>query len=174
MLSRLIERKELILSEPIHGYKVFNRDWKCLDKQYCCPGVFKEDVDPTICESGMHFCKRLIDCFWYYPFNSDNHVAEVIATGKTVYYDLSNKGCTNELHIIRELSWTEVLNLVNLGLSCTGKVNTGSFNQGDFNSGTSNIGRNSEGPEYSSFVIAIAYKSLTCKNPIILSIFSFS
>lgn len=35
--------------EVVRGYKVFNPDWKCRDKQYTCPGKFKEDVEPE-CE----------------------------------------------------------------------------------------------------------------------------
>ena len=26
----------------VNGYKVFNSDWTCRDKQYTCPGKFEE------------------------------------------------------------------------------------------------------------------------------------
>lgn len=55
----------------IRGFKVFNHDWTCRDKQYTCPGVFEEDVTPSVCNLGMHFCKRASDCFNYYSFNSE-------------------------------------------------------------------------------------------------------
>ena len=63
----------------IRGFKVFEPDWTCRDKQYTCPGVFEEDVIPFVCNRGMHFCKRAVDCFYYYSFNPENKVAEVIA-----------------------------------------------------------------------------------------------
>lgn len=42
----------------VKGYKVFNPDWTCMNKQYTCPGTFEEDVNPSVCNVGMHFCKR--------------------------------------------------------------------------------------------------------------------
>ena len=63
----------------VKGFKVFNPDWTCKDKQYGCPGRFEEDITPSICNKGMHFCKRASDCFSYYSFDPNNKVAEVIA-----------------------------------------------------------------------------------------------
>lgn len=65
----------------VKGYKVFNPDWTCKGKQYSCPGTFEEDVNPSVCNVGMHFCKNAADCFRYYDFDPNNHVAEVIAHG---------------------------------------------------------------------------------------------
>ena len=50
----------------VNGYKVFNSDWTCRDKQYTCPGKFEENVEPDVCYHGMHFCKKAVDCFNYY------------------------------------------------------------------------------------------------------------
>lgn len=76
------------MSEIIKGFKVFNPDWTCSPngntKQYTCPGKFEEDVTPVRCGQGMHFCKVAADCFNYYDFNPDNHVAEVAAYGEVV------------------------------------------------------------------------------------------
>ena len=58
----------------VKGYKVFNHDWTCKGKQYTCPGTFKEDVNPSVCNVGMHFCKNAADCFRYYDFDPKNHV----------------------------------------------------------------------------------------------------
>lgn len=63
----------------IKGYKVFNSDWTCRNKQYTCPGKFEEDVELDVCSRGLHFCKKAIDCFNYYDFDSNNHNAEGIA-----------------------------------------------------------------------------------------------
>lgn len=126
----------------VKGYKVFNEDWTCKDKEYHCPGIFKEDIDKDslkVRSNGMHFCKKGVDCFNYYDFNPRKHVCEVEALG-----DIDEDGnmcCTNKLRVIREIPWEEVLTIVNIGSFNTGKDNTGYFNTGDFNSGSSNSGR---------------------------------
>ncbi len=95
----------------VKGYKVFNPDWTCRGKQYTCPGEFEEEGNLKICGHGMHFCKKAVDCFYYYSFNSKNKVAEVIAYGNVI--ENGNKCCTNKLKIVREIPWTELLELVN-------------------------------------------------------------
>lgn len=118
----------------IRGYKVFNPDWTCRNKQYTCPGTFEEDVIPSVCDIGMHFCKKAVDCFDYYSFNPENKVAEVIALAERTVED-DNKCATNYLKIVREISWQEVLEIVNIGKGCTGLCNSGSLNSGNCNSG---------------------------------------
>ena len=115
----------------VKGYKVFNSDWTCLGKQYSCPGTFEESVSPSVCNVGMHFCKNAADCFRYYDFDPNNHVAEVIAHG-TVAED-EYKCATNKLEIVREIPWAEVLEIVNTGKACTGRCNSGDWNSGDWN-----------------------------------------
>lgn len=117
----------------VKGYKVFNSDWTCRGKQYSCPGTFEEFVSPSVCNVGMHFCKNAADCFRYYDFDPNNHVAEVIAHG-TVAED-GNKCATDKLEIVREIPWAEVLEIVNTGKSCTGRCNSGDRNSGNCNSG---------------------------------------
>lgn len=125
------------------GYKVFESDWTCRGKQYACPGEFEEALVPEICEQGMHFCERAVDCFNYYPFNPKSKVAEVEAYGLT---DKNNdKCCTDKLRIIREVSWQEVLTLVNTGAGNTGFKNTGDYNAGDYNTGYRNTGYRNTG-----------------------------
>ena len=127
----------------ITGYKIFNPDWTCRGKAYTCPGTFEEDVEPIVCESGMHFCKKAIDCFNYYSFDPRNHIAEVIAHGTVVGYN--DKCCTNKLEIVREISWTELLELVNVGEGNTGIGNSGYFNSGYYNCGSRNSGHYNSG-----------------------------
>ena len=123
----------------IKGFKVFNPDWTCRSKLYTCPGTFEEDVTPNVCHKGMHFCERLADCFNYYDSADENyHVAEVIAHGEVSRGD--DKCCTNKLEIVREIPWSEVLQIVNTGKSCTGICNTGNRNTGDCNTGNRNTG----------------------------------
>ena len=128
----------------IHGYKVFNSDWTCRDKQYTCPGTFEEDVIPSICNSGMHFCKRAADCFKYYSFDAENKVAEVVTYADRMV-EGDDKCVTNYLEIVREISWKEVLELVNTGKACTGLCNRGDCNSGNWNSGYRNSGNRNSG-----------------------------
>ena len=122
----------------VKGYKVFNTDWTCKGKQYTCPGTFEEDVDPSVCNVGMHFCENAADCFRYYDFDPNNHVAEVIAHGTVA--EGEDKCATNKLEIVREIPWAEVLEIVNTGKACTGRCNSGDRNSGDWNSGDRNSG----------------------------------
>ena len=103
------------------------------DKQYGCPGKFEENITPSICNKGMHFCKRASDCFNYYSFDPNNKIAEVIAYGEVS--EGGDKCATNKLEVVREISWSELLEIVNMGKGCTGLCNSGDYNSGDWNSG---------------------------------------
>lgn len=143
----------VINNEPVHGYKVFNPDWTCRDFQYEVGKTFEENVKPSCCGRGFHFCKEAIDCFNYYAFNPKNKVAEVIALGEL---DTDgDKSCTNKIQIVREVPWIEVLTIVNIGKENTGIGNTGNCNAGNentgdwssgyWNSGTGNAGDGNTG-----------------------------
>ena len=125
------------------GYKVFNKDWTCRGFQYEVGKTYEMEKAPVCCDRGFHFCERLVDCFNYYIFNSKNKVAEVEALGKIDKGD--NKSCTNKIKIVRELTWHEVLDLVNAGKDNTGKRNTGDYNTGDYNTGDRNTGNGNTG-----------------------------
>ena len=131
------------VSEGVRGYKVFKSDWTCRGKQYTCPGKFEENVKLLICSRGIHFCKKAVDCFNYYDFNPDFHVAEVVAYGRVVERD--DKCVTDKLEIVREISWHEVLDLTNIGNNCTGFKNSGHGNSGNLNSGHRNSGHGNSG-----------------------------
>ena len=122
----------------VKGYKVFNPDWTCRGFQYEVGKIFEEDVKPSCCDRGFHFCEKAADCFSYYSFNSENRVAEVIALGE-VDTD-GKKSCTNKIQIVREIPWQELLTIVNTGKDCTGLCNTGDCNTGDCNTGNRNTG----------------------------------
>ena len=133
-----IKNKRKRSKTMVKGYKVFNPDWTCMNKQYTCPGTFEEDVNPSVCNVGMHFCKNAADCFRYYDFDPNNHVAEVIAHGTVA--EGEDKCATNKLEIVREIPWAEVLEIVNTGKACTGRCNSGNWNSGNRNSGNRNSG----------------------------------
>lgn len=149
------------MSGPVHGYKVFYSNWTCKPagakpKQYTCPGKFEEEGEIEICGHGMHFCTRLLDCFNYYSFNPENKVAEVIAYG-----DIKTNGeksCTNKLEIVRELSWEEVLQIVNTGFGNSGMCNSGDCNKGNSNTGNQNSGNKNSGDRN------LGYKNTGCEN----------
>ena len=138
-----IKNKRKRSKTMVKGYKVFNPDWTCKGKQYTCPGTFEEDVNPSVCNVGMHFCKNAADCFRYYDFDPNNHVAEVIAHGTVA--EGEDKCATNKLEIVREIPWAEVLEIVNTGKACTGRCNSGNRNSGDWNSGNWNSGNRNSG-----------------------------
>ena len=133
------------MGEGIKGYKVFNSDWTCRGFQYEVGKIFEEDVTPSCCDRGFHFCLKASDCFNYYKFCSDNKVAEVVALGDVDYADANTKCCTNRIRIVREIPWDEVLRIVNEGKDCTGLCNTGNQNTGNRNTGNRNTGNRNTG-----------------------------
>ena len=133
------------MGKGIKGYKVFNSDWTCRGFQYEVGKIFEEDVIPSCCDQGFHFCLKASDCFNYYKFCSDNKVAEVVALGDVDYADDNTKCCTNRIRIVREIPWDEVLRIVNTGKDCTGLCNTGDCNTGDCNTGDWNTGNRNTG-----------------------------
>ena len=126
----------------IKGYKVFGPGWICdpvgTPYQYAVGETYEMEEVPIVCERGFHFCERAVDCFNYYGFDPKNKVAEIEALGD-IDSDES-KSCTNKIHIIREIPWQEILDLVNAGNGCTGMGNSGNWNSGNRNSGNWNSG----------------------------------
>ena len=131
------------------AYKVFEPEWICRDYDYKRNGkvigeIYEMDGEIEICKRGFHYCPRLVNCFNYYDFNSNNKVAEIEILGD-IKNEGDNKEVTNKFKIIRELSWHEVLELVNAGSGNTGYRNSGDGNTGDGNSGNRNSGDGNTG-----------------------------
>lgn len=122
------------------GYKVFNSDWTCRDYQYEIGKTYEIAESPKCCKVGFHFCEKLVDCFNYYSFNPNNKVAEIEAIGEIHFDDTNSKCCTNKIVILKELKWSEVLDMCNTGKGNSGKCNSGNYNTGDYNSGDCNSG----------------------------------
>ena len=127
----------------VKGYKVFNPDWTCRSFQYEVGKTYTEEKELEVCKIGFHFCKKLADCFYYYPFSPKNKVAEVLALGEVV--EEGDKCITNKMKIVKELSWFEVLWMINGGEGCTGIGNAGNNNSGNRNSGNRNSGHSNGG-----------------------------
>lgn len=124
----------------MEGYKVFNHDWTCIGFQYEVGKTFEEDVTPSCCERGFHFCKKLTNCFNYYDFDPNNKVAKVIALGEIDEGDNGEKCCTNKIQVVEEISWEDVLRMVNIGKGNVGRNNIGDSNIGNYNIGEYNVG----------------------------------
>jgi hypothetical protein len=124
--------------KSVSGWKVFNKNLKCRNFQYEVGKRYKEEGEPVLCNHGFHFHLNRSDLFEYYDFNPENRVCEIIAFGKVVSDE--KKSCCNDIEIVRELSWNDVLNLVNTGKGNTGRNNSGDLNSGDLNSGDLNSG----------------------------------
>ena len=145
--------EEILMEESkmskVKGYKVFNPDWTCRGFQYEVGKTFEEDVTPSCCNRGFHFCKELNNCFNYYPFNPNNKVAKVIALGEIDEESDDSKCCTNKIQIVEEITWEDVLRMVNLGKGNAGLWNSGNQNSGNQNSGNRNSGNHNSG-DYNS------------------------
>ena len=122
------------------AYKVFNPDWTCRGMKYEVGKTYSTEENPKICNNGFHYCIKLIDCFNYYSFDPKNKVAEIEVLGDIDISPKGDKECTNKIKIVRELTWHEVLDLINIGKDNTGKGNTGNYNTGDYNTGDCNTG----------------------------------
>ena len=59
------------------GYKGFNKDLKCRDKQYEIGQIYGEEA-ANLCSRGLHFVEYPLDTFGYYP-PADSRFAEVEA-----------------------------------------------------------------------------------------------
>lgn len=103
------------------GYKIFNPVWECPHKQYTCPGEFEEDCEPIICKRGMHFCETITECTLFKGLFRVrggeflvNKIAEIEAYGDIVVDGNSviKKYATNKLRIVREISITEMAEIV--------------------------------------------------------------
>ena len=127
----------------IKGYKVFNSDWTCRNYQYKVGETFTHEGEIELCGSGFHFCQKAAQCFNYYRFDSNNKVAEVEAIGDVI--TSKDKIVTNKIHIVREISWEELLQIVNIGEKNEGLNNTGNYNKGNKNTGGCNKGNKNTG-----------------------------
>ncbi len=127
----------------VKGFKVTNPDMTCLGFQYELDKVFKNGLGVSVCNYGFHFCERANHCFNYYDFKSTNRVFEIEAEG--VIKTEGDKSACSEIKFVRELSWQEVLGIVNTGSDNTGHSNTGDRNTGYWNTGNSNTGDRNTG-----------------------------
>ena len=141
-----MKTKRVTKKNATKAYKAFNSDLTCKDFQYEVGKEYHHKGKLELCESGFHACPKLVDCFRFYPFReAETRVAEVLVWGKVEYEDVGVKLCASNIKVVRELTWSEVLFLCNIGDSNTGYVNSGNWNSGSFNSGSFNSGNHNTG-----------------------------
>ena len=87
----------------VHGFKGFDKDWKCRDMQYA-PGETYEEAEAKLCENGLHFCEHPLDCLGYYAPGEGSRYAVVTADNPTDEKSDDTKRVTKKLHIGAELS----------------------------------------------------------------------
>ena len=129
------------------GWKVFNEELKCRNVQFTVGKRKKQTGELILCQHGYHFHTDPSHLFNYYDFDIKNRVCEIIAYGKIVEGD--DKSCCNDIELIKELTWSEVLDLINIGVANTGRNNSGDCNSGNRNSGDCNSGDRNSG-DYNS------------------------
>jgi len=89
--------------EVIKGFKGFDKDLKCRDKQYAIGETFTED-DTKLCEYGMHFCENPHDIFGYYEAGNNNRFCEVEASDVSDERENDSKRVAKTLFVKAEIS----------------------------------------------------------------------
>ena len=87
----------------VKGFKGFDKDLRCRDKQYALGESFEEQ-NAVLCEEGMHFCEHPLDCFGYYAPGLGSRYAEVTAEDPSDQNDSDSKRVTKKLSVGGELS----------------------------------------------------------------------
>ena len=89
--------------EIIKGYKGFDKDLKCRDKQYAIGETFMEEKT-KLCDYGMHFCENPHDIFGYYEAGNNNRFCEVEASDVSDEREGDSKRVAKTLFVKAEIS----------------------------------------------------------------------
>ena len=121
------------------GYKGFNKDMTCRNKQYAENTVF-EEAEAEICSSGMHFCENPFAVLDYYGFvganGALNEFAEVEALDECKTDD-NEKYCTKKLKIGAKIGITGLVKaFVDFTFSKIDFKNASESNTGDWSAAT--------------------------------------
>ena len=85
------------------GYKGFDKDLKCRNKQYEIGRTEHEDA-VRLCEAGMHFCTNPHDIFGYYSAGEGNRFCEVTASEVSDEKEDDSKRVCKTLKVEAEIS----------------------------------------------------------------------
>ncbi|MES2287740.1 MAG: hypothetical protein V4547_18765, partial [Bacteroidota bacterium] len=107
----IASEKNITKLNPIFGFKGFDKDFKCRDKQYKENSVEEFDGEPAICSKGLHFCEHPLDVLSYYPA-ADSRFAQVKGSGKMDKEKGDNKDtkvCCTTLKIGAEITLPKLI-----------------------------------------------------------------
>ena len=136
--------------EIIKGFKGFDKDLKCRDKQYAIGETFTEEKT-KLCDYGLHFCENPHDIFKYYEAGSNNRFCEVEASEVSDEREDDSKRVAKTLFVKAEISVFQICKIAvstffeNFGFKkkiesadCNVAGNYGAANAGD--NGAANAG----------------------------------
>ena len=107
----MANKKKTTTPITMKGYKGFNSDWTCRDKQYEVGKTYEEDT-ASLCNAGLHFVGNPADIFNYYtPVNNGilNKFAEVIAEDVSDQQEGDSKRVCKKLTLSAELSFADII-----------------------------------------------------------------
>ena len=127
-------KMKVLKKDAIKAYKAFDSELTCHGFRYAIGKEYHHKGGVELCVKGFHACTLPVDCFIYYPFRI-SRFAEVLLWGDVHVSYTNSKLVASNIRIVRELDYSEIYPLVNLG-----ERNTGRGNVGDANSGSQNRG----------------------------------
>lgn len=118
----------------VKGYKGFNKDLKCLGKQYIV-GEVATEKEAEMCRCGLHYCTNPLDVLSYYPMIDDDgepaRYAEITDLDPINLYSESR----NSKRVTKNLRVEEVISFKNFIARCSNQFE----NDGKFLSGSTNL-----------------------------------
>lgn len=121
------------------GWKVFDELLQCRGFQFTLGKEFIQSGKLEMCKNGFHFCIHPSDLFiGMYPCEPKYRVCEIEYDDFNVIHG-KEKSVSLKITLLRELSWDDILSLVNIGKKNVGHNNIGDHNIGCYNTGHGNL-----------------------------------
>ena len=133
----------------MRAYKVFENDWTCKGFKFEFGIKYKINGDLIYCANGFHACKKLEDCFNYYPLIQWNRYAIVEQSGKIIERSNDSKVCSQEIELIEEIKFNDIPTFMSKGINRSEGINwSEGINRSEGINGSKGINR-SEGINWS-------------------------
>ena len=100
--------------KTIKGYKGFDKDLKCRNKQYEVGKEYEMDGEISVCNRGFHACENPLDVLDHYFVNDDGSIArfcEVEQSGNIDIEDGGRKQASSKIRIKAELKFADFVKL---------------------------------------------------------------